>query len=397
MQSHGFLGLLGLLLGLAFASEEVFRRWRIPPALALMLSGFLVGPVLKLMPPERFLEVAPHFGALAFLLILLEGGLDLDLERTIGSLRTALRTAAVTFVLSWTLIAAIAAAHGLGWRAATLLGLALAPLSGAILIPLLGRLELPQTLRAVLVVDAALADVFGVLGLSLAIQLLEPGGWKTLLAVGTLLAAVLSIALGVALGLAWPHAIRSLSERAYLDVLGFGVALALWGAVASIGAPGAPAVLAFGLTLGNESKLRSRLRLPAIAGVDAEGEVAALHRFIGQLNFVIRTFFFVLLGVVVRLDEVTWRGASLVVCAVIAALAIRYLALRGLPLTAAGPSLALLVAMQPRGLVNAVLAIDIESHATFATTPLAIVSLAILLTNLVLAVALVRWGKARTA
>ncbi len=70
-----------------------------------------------------------------------------------------------------------------------------------------------------------------------------------------------------------------------------------------MGAPGARAVLTFGVTIATEGEV---LRLFNLGGHPAgelvETTVAQLHRFIQQLTFLVRTFFFVFLGVVVTAE-----------------------------------------------------------------------------------------------
>ena len=116
MSSHQFLVLLGFLLIVAFGAEQAFRWVRVPPVLVLMGRGLLVGPTLDLLPPEEFLAVAPHFGALALLLILFEGGLDLDLDRVLSALRPAVTLAAAGFGVSCLLALVPALVVGWPWR-----------------------------------------------------------------------------------------------------------------------------------------------------------------------------------------------------------------------------------------------------------------------------------------
>ena len=77
-------GLLGGLLVLAFAANRLFRWTRIPDVVVLMATGLLLGPVLGWAHPEQFKEVTHAFGTLALILILFEGGLDLNIRETIS-------------------------------------------------------------------------------------------------------------------------------------------------------------------------------------------------------------------------------------------------------------------------------------------------------------------------
>lgn len=399
MASHEFVVLLGLLLIVAFGAELLFRSLRVPPVLVLMVCGLAIGPGLSLLPAEGFLAVAPHFGAIAFLLILFEGGLDLDLDRVLGGLRAALSLALIGFVASGLLVLALASALGWRWRDALVLAIVLAPVSGAILIPLLGRLAFPASLRSTLVLEAALADVLGVLALSLAAQVVDVAGLRTLVAVGTIFAALASVAAGVAAGWFWPRATELLGEHRYVDVLTFGVALTLWGGVSTIGASGALAVFVFAFTLANRNEIRRALRLDTAVSAASTEELEALHSFVAQLTFVVRAFFFVFIGVVVQVDRLDRAALLLGAGSTLLLLFARRVALGRAGLGGSAPGdgapLPLLVTLQPRGLVSAVLAIE-AAHLGLPRGDeiLPIASVVILATNVILGVGLVVWGGA---
>lgn len=392
MTSHAFLALLGGLLVLAFVAEGAFNRLRLPPVLVLMACGFLLGPVFKLFSAEAFLEVAPHFGALAFLLILFEGGLDLHLPEVIHRFPSGAKLASLGFLVSALLAAGVGLAFGWSLPAAVLFGLVVAPISGAVVLPLAPRLGLPQSLTTVVVLEGALADVFGVLGVSVALQFLTGGGLAGLLALGSLAAAAFSVLLAVVVGLVWPRALRALREHSYLDVLSFGVALALWGVVETLGASGALAVLAFGLTLANEREILGLLKLPGEGVVElAADTTSSLHRFIAQLTFLVRTFFFVFLGVVVQLHQANWVWFAVGLVTMALLVLGRRLLLGGFARTGALPmekaDFLTVWMLQPRGLINAVLAME-ATHQLGGLDLLPVVSIVIVLSNLLVVLGL---------
>lgn len=392
MTAHAFLALLGGLLVLAFVADGAFNRLRIPPVLVLMACGFLLGPVFKLFPTVAFLEVAPHFGALAFLLILFEGGLDLHLPEVIHRFASGTKLASLGFLISVLLAAGVGLAFGWSLPSSVLFGLVVAPISGAVVLPLAPRLGLPQGLATVVVLEGALADVFGVLGVSVALQFVTGGGLAGLLALGSLLAAAFSVLLAFVVGLLWPRALRALRERSYLDVLTFGVALALWGVVETLGASGALAVLAFGLTLANEGEILRFLKLPGEGVVELASDTASsLHKFIAQLTFLVRTFFFVFLGVVVQLHEASWLwfGVGMVTMALLVLGRRQVLSLfaraGAVPMERA--DFLTVWMLQPRGLVNAVLAMEV-THKLGGLDLLPVVSIVIVVSNLLVVLGL---------
>ena len=400
MESETFLILLGGLLVLAFLAEEAFGRLRRPPVLVLMACGLILGPATGMLPVERFSAVAPHFGALAFLLILFEGGLDLNLIAGVSRLRAGIALAAIGFGSAALAAGALATAAGLAPEQAIVLAVVVAPISGAIVLPLASRLGLREEVRTLVVLEAALADVFGVLAMTLLKQLHTGGGFAGLVALGSLMAALFSILLAAAAGLLWPRVLRRMGDRRFVDVLTFGLALAMWGFVEVLGASGALAVLVFGVTLANERELQDAVGAQAEPVASVTGDaVKRLHLFTAQLTFLVRTFCFGFLGGMVEVADLRLSRVLLAVGFVALFVAVRRLVIDGLE---AGGAFAFsetekrtVWLMQPRGLVSAVLAIEASHLGVDDGSFLGVVSLVILVTNVLLV--LVAGGRQREA
>ncbi len=362
MESGSFLLLLGFLLVLAFVAEEGFQWLKVPPVLVLMACGVALGPLTHVLPPRRFLEAAPAFGALTLLLILFEGGLDLRIRAVLDRFVPGAVLAVAGFSAGFVAAAGVGLVGGLPWPSAAVLGIVLAPISGAIVLPLVGRLGLRPEVRTLAVLEGAFADVLGVLAMAFTGQVITGGGLAGLLALGSLLAAAFSVIVAVAVGLLWPRLTRALADRHFIHVLTFGVALTLWGAAEWTGASGALAVLCFGVTLANEGEILKLLHLGAPrAGEFARTIVARQHQFIAQLTFLVRSFFFVFLGVVVSFKDLPRslfvEGLAVLVLFVAGRwFVVRALERRGV-VALDGVERRTIWMLQPRGLVSAVLAI----------------------------------------
>lgn len=396
MESDSFLVLLGGLVVLAFIAEELFRRALVPPVLVLMLCGVALGPVAHVLPAEEFTRVASHFGALAFLLILFEGGLDLDIRAVVHHVAPGAGLALSGFGVAFASATSLARFAGMAWEPAVVLGVILAPISGAIVLPLAGRLGFRDEVRTLVILEAALADVLAVLGMGFVSGLRSEGGLAGLLALGSLLAAVFSVTVAVVAGLAWPRAVRTLADRQYVHVLTLGVVLMLWGSVQLLGASGALVALVFGLTLANERQILTGLGLDSARLSRVLNELnLRLHRFIAQLTFLVRAFFFVFLGVVVNFDTLRPPLYATGVAVVGLFLAGRWLLLRlfqrhGRIKLTAGERRNVLF-LQPRGLVSAVLAVEaIRLNVPGARAFLGLASLVIVVSNVLMAIGLRR-------
>ncbi|MBL8113282.1 MAG: cation:proton antiporter [Acidobacteria bacterium] len=366
MPVAAFVALLGGLLVLAYFAEVLFARTRIPAVVILIFSGVLIGPLLSLFPGGDFTRVAPYFGAVALIVILFEGGLELDLDESArGLLQAALLAGASFFVVGGTLALF---AHGLldlPWSSAIALGSVLGVPSSAVVLPIASTLGLRTEVRTVVVLEAAIADVLGILGAGIAIEAGGGASVPLLVLRRTFLGFTVGALVALVVGLVWSRLLRGLRSKAsqHGEVLTFGVVLVLDGVVHAVGGASAIGVVAFGLVLANEPVIMARLLRRPLSPEDEVlfGELrTGVHRFTSQLTFLIRTFFFVFLGVVIRWTGITWFSAFVaalfVLVVILGRRAVVVLLDRTRVIDMKNREAAALSALYPRGLVTAVLA-----------------------------------------
>lgn len=94
------IAMLGGLLALAFVANRLSSWTKMPDVLVLLLVGLLFGPVLKLLQPSQFQTVTPILGTLALILVLFEGGLELNLRETLHHFPGSLLLATLAYGLS---------------------------------------------------------------------------------------------------------------------------------------------------------------------------------------------------------------------------------------------------------------------------------------------------------
>ena len=165
-------------------------------------------------------------------------------------------------------------------------------------------------------------------------------------------------------GILWSRLLRVLSEQRFWQVLTFSVVLVLYAGMEALGANGLIAVLGFGLTLSNFPGVDPGLGLTLPVTQMAESQQALLT-FHSELAFLVRTFFFVLIGAVAELG--IFREHPLLMVGTLGSLFLaRWLAIhssrwawRGI----AAHSRELIFWVMPRGLITVVLAIEVAQRA----------------------------------
>ena len=78
-----FAALIGGIIVLGVIGDFLFTKTKIPTPIILMLAGIALGPATNILQSDIFFEIAPYFGTFALILILFEGGLDLEFDLVI--------------------------------------------------------------------------------------------------------------------------------------------------------------------------------------------------------------------------------------------------------------------------------------------------------------------------
>jgi cell volume regulation protein A len=295
--------LLGGLLVLAYAANRLFRRTRIPDAVVLMVMGLLLGPFLGWLDFGEFQPVIRAFGTLAVILILFEAGLDLDLRDTIRHFPGGLLLAFLAYALTFGLVSLVAKwSLGLSTLSTLLIGAALACTSSSITVPILQQIEVEKPVRITLLLEASISDAFAVLTVGILLDLgKSPGNVLTNVVFQLLFNITVSLALAALAAAIWSFLLPKLSEQRFWQVLTFAVVLLLYAGVERVHANGLIAVLGFGLALANFRRVDPHL-LESSLGLEILGEThhSQMLSFHSELAFLVRSFFFVLIGIIVN-------------------------------------------------------------------------------------------------
>ena len=317
MDLNLFFALLGGLLVLAFLANRLVRFTGVPDVIILMATGVLIGPVLHWVNPNIFRGATDGFGSLALILILFEGGLELKLREILNHFAGGFFLATLSYALS-TVGVALVCRHALHftWIPALLVGAALGCISSSIILPVLQQVNLRREVKVTLLVEATFGDALAVLAVTTLLGIAAGGSASPRIIAWSLFSSViLAIASGVLVGVLWSYLLPVLSEQRFWHVLTFAAVLLIYAGVHALHGNELVAVLVFGLMLSNYPAARKRFQL----GEDAESaewfsetpveqedrqSLARHHgqmlRFHGELAFLIRTFFFVLLGALVE-------------------------------------------------------------------------------------------------
>ncbi|MDQ7773272.1 MAG: hypothetical protein RDU13_07090 [Elusimicrobiales bacterium] len=358
-------------------------RTRVPQLVFLILSGVVIRVLMDRAGwTVPYLHVIlPPLGTLGLILIVLEAGLDLELGREkVRVIRAGLFSAFFSLLATLGLIAAFYKLlfPGAELRVCLVNALPLAVMSSAIAIP--GVSHLPSDRKEFIVYESSLSDILGILVFNFLV-LNETFGPGAYFAFGFEIIATIMLSLVFSLALA------ALIERVdhkikYLPV--FSVLLLVYALAKMMHFSPLILVLVFGLFANNIGKfVRGNLRF--YFDVDRlRDEMGQFGAIVRETTFVIKTFFFLLLGYSADLRELFSPEAFRVALPVLGFIYIG----RWLPLKrSAGEAAHSLAYIAPRGLITILLYLSIPPHLLMPGIPPSTLVLLILATALILA-----WG-----
>lgn len=418
MSLTNFFGLLGGLLVLAFVANRLARRTRVPDVIVLMATGVLLGPVLHWVDASRFEQVTHGFGTLALILILFEAGLELDIRDTLRHFPGGLVLAVLSYTLSLGAVALLCAySMRLPRISAVLVGAVMGCMSSSVLLPVLQQIELRIPVKVTLMVEASFGDALGALTVGVLLDLAAgqnslPGGSLAALLTemglspatrggvigGVAGIFVLKIAISLILatlaGILWSRLLPVLSEERFWHVLTFAAVLLLYAGTHAAEGSELFAVMAFGVVLSNfPGKNRPLIESAFALETPSKAHHRQILTFHSELGFLVRTFFFVLIGATTQfiglrrhLIESLGILGALFLARVLAVQTSR-VAWRGIE--SKERELACLII--PRGLITAVLALEVvQARGSEFQFLIPLAFGVILLTNLLLLVGTVR-------
>lgn len=292
---------IGIIVLFAHFLSLQFRRTNIPDVLVLMLFGILMGPLLGIVLPEHFGKVGSVIATIALVVILFESGTSLNLEVLGNSIST---TGKLTLA-SLTTTACIVISIGyfvldLNLTASSLLGVILAGTSSAVVIPMVSSLNLGEKASSVLILESALTDVICIVGVFALLQIASEGSVEPGKLIGSILAALVFAAIiGLIGGIGWMLVLSKV--RGFPNTISSTLAFVfiVYGVTESLGFSGAIAALAMGIALNNYDKLGLN-KIKALANREIEPLTQMDLSFYNEAVFLLKTFFFVFLGISIQ-------------------------------------------------------------------------------------------------
>ncbi|MCK6694617.1 MAG: cation:proton antiporter [Thermoanaerobaculia bacterium] len=347
---------VGLTIFLSHYFAALFKRTKIPDVLWLFTIGILLGPVSGLVRQENFGAVGPVFTTITLIFILFESGIDQRLEPLINALSGTAKITTYNFIGTCLVAGSIAYfSTDLGFLRSLLLGSIVGGTSSAVITTLARQFNMTERSRTTLILESAFSDVFT---LAVPLTLLSAyslGRVDVAYVTGQMIAAFLLAAmLGMAGAFLWSVLLRQMRTLQNTVFTTPAFVFIIYGMVEILNYSGPIAALAFGITLGNIDVLGP----PIMKNVISQKPISLNdfeRAFFSEAVFLLRTFFFVYIGISVRFQDWWPLALGAIITGALFLLRIPIVRL-SVPRNTRPKDAAFMAVMIPKGLGAAVLA-----------------------------------------
>lgn len=298
------IAILGFLVFAAHLFSEIFSRKRVPDVLLLMIIGLIIGPVFHWVRPSSFGAVGGIFSAVTLVVILFESGTQLGFESLLNSLRGTVRLTMTNFFTTMIVVGLI------GWLAlkidpltSFMLGSIIGGTSSAVVIPMIKQLKISEKGGTILILESAFGSVLCIVFALALLQAVQIGKLNFGIIFGQIFASfVLTTIFGLLAAVFWSYILDKMRhvKNSILTTPAF--VFIVYGFNEFIGFSGAIAALAFGIGLANIDSIYDGLLNRVFKSRPAKLNPTEKLLF-SEVSFLLKTFFFVYIGISIRLDQ----------------------------------------------------------------------------------------------
>ena len=381
------IAVCGLLL-FAYIFDLTASRTRIPSVILLLILGWGVRQlthVIKIPIPD-LAGLLPFLGTLGLILIVLDGTLELELNRSKKTLIIKSVTAALMPIFALTFLLAFAFQYflpDLSFKDALTNAIPFCVISSSIAIP--SAKHLSKANREFITYESSLSDIFGVIFFNF-IALNELSQSSTILHSSLQLLIMIAVSFGATLLLAF---LLSKIDHHIKFIPIILLILLIYSIAKMYHLPALIFIMIFGLFLGNLDELKRLRWIRIFKPYSLDKEVVKFKELIAEATFLVRALFFLLFGFLIETKEILntdtfiWAAGIVAVMLIIRAVQFKISKIEMFPM----------LFIAPRGLINILLFLSIVPAQNIPLVNKSLLLQVILLTALVLMLGLMLTGK----
>jgi cell volume regulation protein A len=309
IDANSILILISSTLFLGYVSGLFYSRTKIPDIIWLLAFGILLGPVLNYFDSALFVTLSPMMSIVALCIILFDAGINVDVRAIMETMHKSVVLSFSTFAVT-----VVVVGYALYYLMpgdftllqAMLFGSMVGGTSTVTVLGILGGLEQMISdlgdVKIILMMESVISDPLCiVMAMTFIRMIMLPDvsfqdGVKDIF-----FTFAVSSLIGFGVGLAWAQVLNLLHRRPFNYIMTIAALFPTYIIAESVAGHGAGPVsaLTFGLSLTNYQYLMRGLGGGGRVRVDKR----KLREFHEEITFLIKSFFFVFIGLIVVLSE----------------------------------------------------------------------------------------------
>ena len=366
------------LLLIAYLFDLSSSRTKIPSVILLLLLGWMLHQLtgfLDIHLPD-FTNVLPILGSIGLILIVLEGSLELDLDRSkISLIRKSFFGALVTmFIITFALCFLFQYLGGYPFRSCLINAIPFSVISSAIAIPSVRGISVAD--KEFVIYESSLSDILGVVFFNF-IALNARYGFETFGIFGIQLIIIVVISFIATIGLT--ILLRKIEHHIKFIPIILLIIL-IYTILEVYKLPSLIFILTFGLFIGNLHKFKRFKWIKKLHPEELKIEDQKFKEITVEMAFLVRALFFILFGYLIKTYEIINMHTlllSAVIVAIIFVFRILQLKISRLPLNP-------LLFVAPRGLITILLFLSIVPAQQLELVNKSLIVQVIILTALIM-------------
>lgn len=299
------IAIIGLLIFAAHLFTEIFSRKRIPDVLLLMIIGLIIGPVFGLVKPEDLGSVAGVFTTVTLVIILFESGTQLNFNTLLNSIRGTAKLTLINFFATMAIVAVLGLIIKVDILTSLMLGAILGGTSSAVVIPMVGQLKISKKGGTILILESAFSDVLCIVFAWAFMQAIQSGSMNVGRVIGEIISSfILATVIGVIAAILWSYVLDRVRhvKNSILTTPAF--VFIVYGLNEWLGFSGAIAALAFGIGMANiDSMYNSGVLMKKLFKAEPAKLNEVEKQLFSEVVFLLKTFFFIYIGISIKLDH----------------------------------------------------------------------------------------------
>lgn len=294
------LFIVGFVIITGLVAQFVFKKTKIPDVLILIVFGALLSYFGLTEGIRQGSTELTFLIIFSLIYVVFYGALPIKLRAIFSTMKYAFLSSILNFVIITAVLGGISYLFGFSWIMALSLGALFCVLDGSIINSLLEILNISPKAEAQIQTESAIIDILVIVGVLSIINFSNIGFNQVLQSLTSYL--LLSFAIGLVVAVVWSFTLKHVGTYSSAPVATMAVLVMLYAFAEYVGANGVITVFCFSIILSNITLLGRLFYKRQKQGISVMD--MATKSFFKEISFLIRTFLFVYLGILV--DFTRW-------------------------------------------------------------------------------------------